>query len=166
MLKLGLTKKVDIIFSHEGGIPQAIANERIIVGEIIETVYAQHISIDEGFKLYESIPVFANCVQPNEIKLRELNQKTEALYQKLASDLMSSGEPSKDDLENLRKHPELLKFFNSYKWLDLLIGNIPYYEMSDLNNSRIVWDIELNLWTVVAVSEILPGKTITLPTKK
>lgn len=166
MLKLGLTTKADILFSHEGGIPSIVCNERILAGEIIEKLCAQHISIDEGFKIYESLPYFSNCVQPNEIKLRELNQKTEEFYQSLVANAVNTGEPSKEDLEQLRQHPELLAFFNSYKWLDMLIGNIPYYKVSETHNATISWDITLNVWTVVAINEILPGKTITLPIKK
>jgi hypothetical protein len=48
----------------------------------------------------------------------------------------------------------------------MLIGNIPYYHMAELPTARIVWNTEDNVWNVVASTEILPGKTITLPIKK
>jgi hypothetical protein len=98
--------------------------------------------------------------------LRELNQKTEELHQQLLAELMTNGEPSAEEIEKLKEHPELLSFFNSYKWLDMLIGNIPYYHMAEQPNARIVWNTETNVWNVVAFTEILPGKTITLPIKK
>jgi hypothetical protein len=166
MLKLGLSNKANVLFDHTGGVPTVVSTERIIVGEVIEVLCAQHISISDGFEIYERLPSFANCVQPNEIKLRELNQKTEELYQRLAAELMATGEPSKEEIEKLKEHPDLLKFFNSYKWLDMLIGNIPYYHMAELPTARIVWNTEDNVWNVVASTEILPGKTITLPIKK
>jgi len=166
MLKLGLSDKAQVLFDHKDGIPSVISTERIIIGEIIEILCAQHISISDGFEIYERLPSFANCVQPNEIKLRELNQKTEELHQQLLADLMTNGEPSAEEIEKLKEHPELLSFFNSYKWLDMLIGNIPYYHMAEQPNARIVWNTETNVWNVVAFTEILPGKTITLPIKK
>ena len=73
---------------------------------------------------------------------------------------------NQEEIEKLREHPELLSFFNSYKWLDMLIGNIPYYHITDLPNARIVWNTDSNVWNVVATTEILSGKTITLPIKK
>ena len=48
----------------------------------------------------------------------------------------------------------------------MLIGNIPYYHITDLPNARIVWNTDSNVWNVVATTEILSGKTITLPIKK
>ncbi len=166
MLKLGLSNKANVVFDHKGGIPTVVSTDRIIVGEVIEVLCAQHISISDGFEIYERLPSFANCVQPNEIKLRELNQKTEEIHQKLLSELMLTGEPSNEEIEKLKEHPELINFFNSYKWLDMLIGNIPYYHMAELPNARILWNTEDNVWNVVAMTEILPGKTITLPIKK
>jgi hypothetical protein len=166
MLKLGLSEKAHVLFDHNGGVPSVISTDRIIVGEIIEILCAQHISISDGFEIYERLPSFANCVQPNEIKLRELNQKTDDLYKSLLADLMTNGDPSQEEIEKLREHPELLSFFNSYKWLDMLIGNIPYYHITDLPNARIVWNTDSNVWNVVATTEILSGKTITLPIKK
>lgn len=166
MLKLGLSNKANIVFDHKDGVPSIIAADRIIVGEVIETLCAQHISISDGFEIYERLPSFANCVQPNDIKLQELNRKTEEMYQGLVAELIATGEPSAEEIEKLKENPELLSFFNSYKWLDMLIGNIPYYHMAELPNARISWNTEDNVWNVIALSEILPGKTITLPIKK
>jgi predicted DNA-binding protein YlxM (UPF0122 family) len=167
MLKIGLTDKAKIELDPAIGYPKVIAIHRILQGEYIETVCSHDLTMAESATIFNMSKSFVNSLKANPIKLNHANSEMDLLYTKLKNDLLESNKTiTQEDLDNIPERPEFLAKFNEIRWMDFLTGNIPSYTVSDYPNADVIWNDSLNIWQVVATTEILPDQSITLPKPK
>jgi hypothetical protein len=162
MHKLGLSTKVKAILNPAEGYPKIIASGKILQGEVIETVSSHDISFTDASTLCDISKSFLHCVQPNPIKLQDSNERADELYKELISDLLKNGTPDADELEKIKEDPRIIELFHRMKWMDVLIGHIPYYLESPFPNCAIKWNESTGLWQVIALTEILPDEVLTI----
>ena len=162
MYDLGLTKKAKAKLNPKTGKILVEATERILQHETVEICGSHDLSFIDAAKVYNISKTLSSTLQINPLKIIRANEEVDELYQKLVKEAMDSGNPTQEQLEELRSNPDLLEKFNSIKWLDMLIGFIPYYLHEDFPNCQIKWDEKSGLWQVISLIEVLPGAALTL----
>jgi len=162
MYSLGLNPKVKAVLNPAEGYPKMIAKERISQGEIVEVSASHDISLIQAGELCNISKSFFHCIQPNPIKLKDANEKTDSLYKELVSEVLQKGNPDKEEIEKIKEDPRLIDLFHGLKWMDVIIGHIPYYLEDPIPNCEIKWNEKSGLWQVVALIEILPDETLTI----
>ena len=165
MHKLGLNRKLMPVILPSDGYPKIICKERILQGEVLETFSAHDIAFADADKLCLIAPTFLHCVQPNPVKLKGANQMADELYKTLIADILKNGDPTQEQLDEIRSDPRVFELFHSIKWMDVLIGHLPYYLENPIPNSNIIWNEKLNLWQTVAIREIQEEEVLTIMRK-
>jgi hypothetical protein len=167
MLKIGLTDKAKIELDPKLGYPKVIAVNRILQGEPIETVCSHDLTMTESAMLFNMSKSFSTSLKANPIKLNHANSEMDLFFNKLKAELLNSNPAAtQEDIDKIPDRPEFLEKFNEIRWMDFLTGNVSSYTVSDYPNADVIWNDSLNIWQVVATSEILPDQSITLPKPK
>jgi hypothetical protein len=162
MHKLGLSSKVSAVINPEEGYPKIIANARILQGEVLETVASHDVSFNQASILCDIADSFFHCIHPNPVKLVDANRQADALYKELVKEVLDGENPTPENIEKIKEDPRIVELFNNIKWMDVLIGHVPYYLESKFPNAEIRWNDSLKLWQIVALTEILQDDIITL----
>lgn len=164
MLKLGISNKVKIQIDPTEGFPKIIAVGRIIQGEPIETVCGHDLNMLQAKLIFSMSKSFTNCIRPNPIKSRKMNEEMDELLKKLRTELIESNElVTQKELDDLPNDPRFLEKMQDYHWIDFLSGNVSLYTVSDYPNAAVEWNDQLCLWQIISTKEILPDEIVSLP---
>lgn len=164
MLKLGLSTKVKFELNPAEGYPIARATDRILQGEPIEAVCAHDLTMMDGSFMFKISRVFSNCLKPNPIKLQRMNSELDEFIAAKRKQLLESGDlVTQEDIDAIANSEEVNAKLSEYHWLDYLTGFVSLYTVSDNPNADAKWNSTLNIWQVVALTEILPDQIISLP---